>query len=192
LRERICSKVNDTAFHTLKYGLGMRARPRGLRAPVDFFREQHEKHGVRFELNAGVTGFEGEGCCIKGVKLADGRVIPCDAAVVGVGAKPNDELAIESGLESARGVVVHLEARTSDPRIFAIGDVALRPMPLYGRMFRVESVPNALEQARQAACAIIGRPQPPGLTVMQVAVRHNVPGIEAECGGACSCATCHV
>jgi NADPH-dependent 2,4-dienoyl-CoA reductase/sulfur reductase-like enzyme len=94
------------------------------------FREQHEKHGVRFELNAGVTGFEGEGCCIKGVKLADGRVIPCDAAVVGVGAKPNDELAIESGLESARGVVVDLEARTSDPRIFAIGDVALRPMPV--------------------------------------------------------------
>jgi 3-phenylpropionate/trans-cinnamate dioxygenase ferredoxin reductase subunit len=127
-----------------------------------FFREHHEKHGVRFELNASVTGFEGEGGCIKGVKLADGRVIPCDAAVIGVGAKPNDELAIESGLETARGVVVDLEARTSDPRIFAIGDVALRPMPLYGRMFRLESVPNALEQARQAACAIIGRPQPPG------------------------------
>jgi 3-phenylpropionate/trans-cinnamate dioxygenase ferredoxin reductase component len=127
-----------------------------------FFREQHEKHGVKFELNAGVTGFEGRGGHITGVKLADGRVIPCDAAVMGVGAQPNDELAAESGLEIARGVVVDLEARTSDPRIFAIGDVAQRPMPIYGRMFRMESVPNALEQAKQAACAIIGRPPPPG------------------------------
>ena len=127
-----------------------------------FFREHHEKHGVRFELNVRVTGFEGERGRIRGVKLADGRVIPCDAAVVGVGAQPNDELAAESGLETTRGVVVDLEARTSDPNIFAIGDVAHRPMPLYGRMFRLESVPNALEQARQAACAIIGRPAPPG------------------------------
>jgi 3-phenylpropionate/trans-cinnamate dioxygenase ferredoxin reductase subunit len=127
-----------------------------------FFREYHEKHAVTFELNASVTGFEGAGGHITGVKLADGRVIPCDAAVVGVGAHPNDELASESGLETARGVVVNLEARTSDPNIFAIGDVAHRPMPIYGRMFRMESVPNALEQAKQAAAAITGRPPPPG------------------------------
>jgi 3-phenylpropionate/trans-cinnamate dioxygenase ferredoxin reductase subunit len=127
-----------------------------------FFRDYHEKHGVAFELNASVTGFEGAGGHITGVKLADGRVIACDAAVVGVGAHPNDELAVESGLETARGVVVNLEARTSDPHIFAIGDVAHRPMPIYGRMFRMESVPNALEQAKQAACAMVGRPPPPG------------------------------
>ena len=127
-----------------------------------FFREQHERHGVTFELNASVVGFEGEGGRITGVRLADGRVIACDAAVVGVGAHPNDELASESGLETARGVVVDLEARSSDPNIFAIGDVAHRPMPIYGRMFRMESVPNALEQAKQAACAITGRPAPAG------------------------------
>jgi 3-phenylpropionate/trans-cinnamate dioxygenase ferredoxin reductase subunit len=127
-----------------------------------FFRERHEKHGVKFELNARVTGFEGKDGRITGVKLADGRMIPCDAAVVGVGAKPNDELALESGLDTARGVVVNTEARTSDPHIFAIGDVSHRPMPIYGRMFRMESVPNALEQAKQAACAIVGRPPPPG------------------------------
>jgi 3-phenylpropionate/trans-cinnamate dioxygenase ferredoxin reductase subunit len=128
----------------------------------DFFRAYHEKHGVAFELGAQVVGFEGEGGHITGVQLADGRVIACDAAVVGVGAHPNDELASASGLETARGVVVDLEARTSDPHVFAIGDVAHRPMPIYGRMFRMESVPNALEQAKQAACAITGRPAPAG------------------------------
>jgi 3-phenylpropionate/trans-cinnamate dioxygenase ferredoxin reductase subunit len=128
----------------------------------EFFRNMHETHGVAFELGASVVGFEGENGHVTGVKLADGRVLACDAAVVGVGAHPNDELASESGLETARGVVVDLEARSSDPHVFAIGDVSHRPMPIYDRMFRMESVPNALEQAKQAACAIVGRPAPTG------------------------------
>ncbi|MFN4178317.1 NAD(P)/FAD-dependent oxidoreductase [Phenylobacterium sp.] len=127
-----------------------------------FFRDYHEKHGVAFELGCTVTGFTGEGGHVTGVTLADGRTLPCDAAVVGVGAAPNDEIAKDAGLECARGVVVDLDARTSDPSIFAIGDVAHRPMPIYERMFRMESVPNALEQAKQAAAAITGRPRPPG------------------------------
>ncbi len=127
-----------------------------------FFQDYHEKHGVRFELGATVNGFEGRDGHVTGVKLADGRTIPCDYALIGVGAHPNDELAREAGLDVARGVVVDLEARTSDPAIFAIGDVAHRPMPIYDRMFRMESVPNALEQAKQAACAITGRPAPAG------------------------------
>lgn len=127
-----------------------------------FFKGYHETHGVRFELGASVTGFTGQDGRVTGVTLADGRTLPCDAAVVGVGAHPNDELAKAAGLETARGVVVDLDARTSDPAIFAIGDVAHRPMPIYDRMFRMESVPNALEQAKQAACAITGRPRPPG------------------------------
>lgn len=127
-----------------------------------FFKGYHEKHGVRFELGASVTGFEGQDGKVAGVTLADGRTIACDAAVVGVGAHPNDELAKAAGLETSRGVVVDLDARTSDPAIFAIGDVAYRPMPIYDRMFRMESVPNALEQAKQVACAIMGRPRPAG------------------------------
>ena len=127
-----------------------------------FFREYHEKHGVTFELGCSVTGFEGKDGRVTGVTLADGRTIACDAAVVGVGAAPNDEIAADAGLETARGVVVDLDARTSDPAVFAIGDVAHRPMPIYDRMFRMESVPNALEQAKQAAAAITGRPRPPG------------------------------
>jgi 3-phenylpropionate/trans-cinnamate dioxygenase ferredoxin reductase subunit len=129
----------------------------------DFFTGYHEKHGVTFEMGASVVGFEGKDGHVTGVKLADGRVLACDAAVVGVGAHPNDELAKDAGLDCARGVVVDLDARSvSDSNIFAIGDVAHRPMPIYDRMFRMESVPNALEQAKQAAAAIVGKPRPPG------------------------------
>jgi 3-phenylpropionate/trans-cinnamate dioxygenase ferredoxin reductase subunit len=127
-----------------------------------FFKAYHEQRGVAFELGAAVEAFVGEAGHVTGVRLADGRVIACDAVVVGVGATPNDEIARDSGLATARGVVVDLEARTSDPAIFAIGDVAHRPMPIYGRMFRMESVPNALEGAKQAASAIVGRPAPAG------------------------------
>jgi 3-phenylpropionate/trans-cinnamate dioxygenase ferredoxin reductase subunit len=127
-----------------------------------FFQDYHEKHGVRFELGASVTGFVGENGHVTGVTLADGRTVACDYVLVGVGATPNDELARDCGLEVARGVVVDLEARTSDRSVFAIGDVAHRPMPIYDRMFRMESVPNALEQAKQAAAAITGRPAPTG------------------------------
>ncbi len=126
-----------------------------------FFQTYHESHGVRFELAADVTGFAGdEG--VTGVTLADGRTIACDAAVVGVGAIPNDELAVAAGLDVEGGVLVDLEARTSDPAIFAIGDLTRRPMPIYDRLFRMESVPNALEQAKQAASAIAGRASPSG------------------------------
>lgn len=125
-----------------------------------FFQEYHGKHGVAFELNAGVAGFEGENGHVTGVRFADGSVQPCDVALVGVGAVPNDELAKDAGLSTANGVVVDLEARTDDPSIFAIGDVSHRPLPLYERQFRLESVPNALEQAKQAASAILGRPGP--------------------------------
>jgi 3-phenylpropionate/trans-cinnamate dioxygenase ferredoxin reductase subunit len=133
------------------------------KALSDFFTGYHEKHGVTFELGCSVVGFEGRDGHVSGVKLADGRVIACDAVVVGVGAHPNDELARDAGLECARGVVVDLDARSvSDPNVFAIGDVAHRPMPIYDRMFRMESVPNALEQAKQAASAVTGRPRPLG------------------------------
>jgi 3-phenylpropionate/trans-cinnamate dioxygenase ferredoxin reductase subunit len=129
-----------------------------------FFQDYHRARGVRFELGVGVAGFEGAGGHVTGVKLSDGRVIACDAALVGVGAVPNEELAKDAGLACGNGVVVDLEARTSDPAIFAIGDVTNRPMPLYDRAHRLESVPNALEQAKQAACAIVGRPAPAGET----------------------------
>ena len=139
-----------------------------------FFRQAHETHGVRFLTGASVTGFRGEGGKVTGVELADGQVIDYDLALVGVGAVPNQELAQDAGLAVNRGVVVDLEARTSDPAIFAIGDVTLRPMPIYGRDFRMESVPNALEQAKQVACAITGRPAPAGETPWQWSDQYDI------------------
>lgn len=126
----------------------------------DFFQAQHRAHGVVFELNAEVEAIEGAGGKVTGVKLKDGRTLPCDAALVGIGAVANVELAKDAGLECANGVVVDLDARTHDPRVYAIGDVTHRPLPLYDRMFRLESVPNALEQAKQATAHICGKDAP--------------------------------
>ena len=98
--------------------------------------------------------------CSLVVRAAEAIDAHAFAVLVGVGAIPNDDLAKAAGLDCANGVVVDLEARTGDARIFAIGDVSQRPLPLYERQVRLESVPNALEQAKQAAAAIVGRPGP--------------------------------
>ncbi|SFK45007.1 NAD(P)/FAD-dependent oxidoreductase [Caulobacter sp. UNC279MFTsu5.1] len=126
-----------------------------------FFQDYHGARGVSFVLDANVAGFDGEDGHVTGVRLADGSVIACDVALVGVGAIPNEELARDAGLDCTNGVVVDIEARTADPFVFAIGDLTHRPLPTYDRQFRLESVPNALEQAKQAAAAIAGRPMPP-------------------------------
>ncbi|MDP1735897.1 MAG: FAD-dependent oxidoreductase [Caulobacter sp.] len=124
----------------------------------DFFTAYHQARGVSFRLGVEITAFEGEAGKVTGVRLADGGLIACDAALVGVGAIPNDDLARAAGLECANGIVVDLQARTADPSIYAIGDVTHRPLPLYGVTHRLESVPNALEQAKVAAGEIFGKP----------------------------------
>lgn len=126
-----------------------------------FFQDYHGARGVVFELNAGVAGFDGVDGHVTGVRMTDGSVIACDVALVGVGAIPNEELARDAGLDCTNGVVVDIEARTADPFVFAIGDLTHRPLPIYERQFRLESVPNALEQAKQAAAAVTGRAMPP-------------------------------
>ncbi|OYX74185.1 MAG: ferredoxin reductase [Caulobacter sp. 32-67-35] len=125
-----------------------------------FFRDVHEENGVRFHFGVAVEGFEGLDGQVSGVRLTGRPTLHCDAVLVGVGAIPNDDLAKAAGLACDDGVIVDAQARTSDPHIFAIGDVTRRPMALYGRTVRLESVPNALEQARQAAAAIVGGPDP--------------------------------
>ncbi len=129
-----------------------------------FFDAEHRAHGVRIELQAGLKAFTGDGQQLTGVELDDGRRLECDAAVVGIGAIPNDALAVAAGLPCQDGIEVDLNARTCDPDVYAIGDVTRRPQPLYDCRVRLESVPSALEQARQAASAIAGRPPPPAET----------------------------
>ena len=132
-----------------------------------FFEGYHRARGVSIVTGASLADFLGNGrpedkrSRVREVRLADGRTLSADIVVVGVGATACDELARTAELHCENGIVVDEHARTSDPNIYAIGDVTWRPMPHYhGHRFRLESVPNALEQARQAACAITGRPAP--------------------------------
>ena len=150
-----------------------------------FFQDYHREHGVHFILDAAVKRLIGEDGRVRGVQLADGSRLDCDAVLVGVGAVPNDELAQAAGLACQDGVLVDLAARTSDPAIFAIGDVTRRPMPLYDAVMRLESVPNALEQARQAAAAITGRPAPepetPWFWSDQYDLKLQIAGVPVGC-----------
>ncbi len=121
---------------------------------------RHRAEGVALHLHAGVEALEATDGQVAAVRLTDGRAIACDAVLLGVGAVPNTDLAAAAGLACEDGIVVDDAARTSDAAIFAIGDCTRRPLPLYGRLGRLESVPNATEQAKQAAAALCGRPKP--------------------------------
>jgi 3-phenylpropionate/trans-cinnamate dioxygenase ferredoxin reductase subunit len=126
-----------------------------------FFQSYHQKQGVDLELATQVSGLEGNDAGeVTGVRLADGRLLPCDTVLIGVGGVANDELARSAGLACDNGILVDHAARTGDPAIYAIGDCTRRPMPLYDRIWRLESVPNALEQAKHAAADLTGRPAP--------------------------------
>lgn len=125
-----------------------------------FYEAAHAARGVEIVTGASIVAIEGEGRA-EAVRLADGRLYACDAVLVGVGALPNVELAEASGLACSDGVIVDAVTRTADPAVWAVGDVTRRPSTLFGGDKRFESVPNALEQAKQAASAIAGRDQPP-------------------------------
>ena len=121
-----------------------------------FFERKHRAEGVQVLTGAQVEGVEPEG---RGVRLG-GDVLAGDAVLVGVGAAACEELASAAGLRCDGGVVVDLQCRTSDASIYAVGDCTHRPLPLYDAAARLESVPNALEQAKQAAAAIAGAAPP--------------------------------
>lgn len=121
----------------------------------DYFQLRHTTHGVRLLLSTGLAGFEGRRR-LKRVLTDDGQSIAADFAVVGVGILPNTELAADAGLDVDDGIVVDDHCRTSDPDIYAIGDCTRHPNAIYGRDLRLESVHNALEQAKTAAGNICG------------------------------------
>ncbi|EGF90196.1 anthranilate dioxygenase reductase [Asticcacaulis biprosthecium C19] len=130
------------------------------RALSDFFTDMHLGRGVRLVTEAFVTELSLGAGDEKIVHLADGRTYAFDLLLVGIGALPADDLAQAAGIACANGIVVDTEARTSAPDVFAIGDVTSRTLPFYDGRFRLESVPNALEQAKQAAAAITGYKPP--------------------------------
>lgn len=149
-----------------------------------FLQDHHRASGIRLELSASVALFSGRSGHVGRVHLADGRVFEGDAVLVGIGADGNDSLARAANLACDNGIIVDETARSNDPAIFAIGDCTNRPLPRYGRKRRIESIPSAIEQAKQAAAAICGRQQPapevPWFWSDQSGLRLQIAGINHE------------
>ena len=122
----------------------------------DFYQIEHANQGVRLRLDCSVRSLQGKKR-VKGVEVGDGESIPADLVVAGIGIIPNTELAADAGLDVDDGIVVDDRCRTSDPAIYAVGDCTRHPNAIYGRSLRLESVHNALEQARTAASNICGK-----------------------------------
>ena len=125
-----------------------------------FYQNEHAAQGVDVRLNARMSEFVGGDGKLTGVKMDDGSVIPADIALVGIGILPNQEIASDAGIVCENGIKTDENACTSDKDVYAIGDCAGRPLAHYGRDGRLESVHNALEQAKLAVAAIVGKPQP--------------------------------
>lgn len=124
----------------------------------EFYQKEHADHGVKLLLSTDIKGFAGDGN-VHAVDLADGTQIPADLVVVGIGVVPNTELATNAGLEVSNGILVNDRCNTSDPDIYAVGDCTCHPNDVLGRQVRLESVHNALEQAKTAAANICGEEQ---------------------------------
>jgi len=121
------------------------------------FADLHRDHGVDLRGSVQVAEITGSGGRADGVQLADGSHIPADAVIVGVGITPNTQLAADAGLEVGNGVVTDARLRSSDPDIYAAGDVANAYHPGLGRHIRVEHWANALHQPQAAARAMLGQ-----------------------------------
>ncbi|KMS66157.1 pyridine nucleotide-disulfide oxidoreductase [Streptomyces viridochromogenes] len=150
----------------------------------------HNDHGVRLLCGTGVAELIGEGR-VTGVRLADGRVLPADIVVVGVGVRPHTDWLAGSGVRVDDGVVCDAGCSTTVPGVVAVGDVARCPNPFTGRHARIEHWSNATEQARTAARTLLSGvsaaapPTAPYFWSDQYQVRiqvagHVAPGAEPE------------
>ena len=129
-----------------------------------FYQRIHEREGVKIRTGIAVSGFVADSAGEFGaaVECGDEATVPADLVIVGIGLIPNTELAESAGLLVDNGIVVNEHAQTSDPHIYAIGDCAAHAHHEFlKRKVRLESVPNATEQARIAAAAICGVKVPP-------------------------------
>lgn len=121
-----------------------------------FYTQRHEREGVRILCNTSVTAFGGEDR-VSSVRCGD-LEFPADTVIVGVGILPDVTLAAAAGLRCDNGIWVDEHCRTSDPNVYAAGDCTNHPSTRYGRRVRLESVDNAVEQAKTAAANICGKP----------------------------------
>ncbi|WP_050512078.1 NAD(P)/FAD-dependent oxidoreductase [Streptomyces rimosus] len=146
----------------------------------EFFAEAHRVRGVRLELGEQVARFLGT-ATVTGVETASGRRLPADLVLVGIGVEPNTDLAEDAGLDVRDGIVVDALLRTSAPDISAIGDCARFPTPFAAAPVRLESVQNAVDQARCVAARLTGTARPyrpvPWFWSRQAGVRLQIAGL---------------
>ena len=121
--------------------------------------EVHRERGVDVRLGATIEALTGEGR-VSGARLSGGETLPATAVVIGIGIVPNVQLAEAAGLEVDNGIKVDALCRTSDPDVFAAGDVTNHPNDLLGRSIRLESWENAQNQGIAAAKAMLGGETP--------------------------------
>ena len=119
-----------------------------------YYHQLHEGRGVNIHTNTAVTGFAGDGK-VQEVLCGDKR-FPADIVIVGIGIIPNTELAEAAGIVCDNGIVVDDHCCTSDPHVYAAGDCTNHPNPLLDRRLRLESVPNAMDQARVSTANMLG------------------------------------
>ena len=125
----------------------------------DFFQKKHQSEGVEFKFNTSITDIEDRGKQ-KRIICSDGSFLNTDVVIIGVGIKPNIELAKSSGLTCDNGILVDANGQTSDPHIFAVGDCSNHPNNIFKQRLRLESVQNAVEQAKSIAASIAGSHKP--------------------------------
>ncbi len=130
-------------------------------APVmsDFYRRIHTEEGVQIIENEMASEIKTENNALSVVTKSEANY-RADMVIIGIGVIPNTELAEQSGLEVGNGIIVNEFAQTSDPDIYAAGDVTWHYNPIYDTHLRLESVPNATEQAKTVALHINGKPKP--------------------------------
>ena len=121
--------------------------------------DMHREAGVDVRTDLRVSAFEGE-ASVSRVRCADGSAFDADYVVVGIGIAANDALAVSAGLDTDNGVVVNEFGATSHPGVWAAGDCSSHPSALYGRRIRLESVHNAMSQAKVVAANISGKQTP--------------------------------
>jgi 3-phenylpropionate/trans-cinnamate dioxygenase ferredoxin reductase subunit len=152
----VAAVMNELGLEVTVVEMADRVMSRVVSAEIsDFYQIEHTGRGVKLRLGATVTALHGRKR-VKRVETSTGEELPADIVIVGVGILPNTALAEDAGLAVDDGILVDDHCQTDDPNIYAIGDCTRHPSDIYDRMLRLESVHNAVEQAKTAAANLCG------------------------------------
>ncbi len=139
--------------------LGSRPMARAVSTTMSqVFDQAHASWGVRIHYGQSLSAIQSVDGKVTGVQLTNGDLFPADLVVYGIGVLPNAELARDAGLAVHNGITVDDQLLSSDPAVSAIGDVASFPNPWLPQPIRLESVQNAVDQAKAVAARLVGKP----------------------------------